>query len=177
MRRKKLTSISSQTRRSVWSIAVLLVIPVIIGLVMAAVSVAVIFLMGRTYRYEMPALEELKTPEDYSVILEQEEEYVVETGRTLENGTFSVTVAPKARGRAFLTVDSRKGVLYGCSLYVHAFGLITADGFFGKSRGGIVLPIMITLFLGLLLYCRIQKYRKGVRDRLRPEGRPAGEGV
>ena len=34
MRRKKLTSISSQTRRSVWSIAVLLVIPVIIGLVM-----------------------------------------------------------------------------------------------------------------------------------------------
>ena len=136
---------------------------VLIGLLLLCISFAVLLIAGRTYRYVIPAAEGFDDPEDYQVELEQGQEFIRLEEKTVRNGFLNLKFRPVSRGKVYFRVSAGDESICYERIYVHRFGLITVDTFFGKARGAIAIPIAIILFLSILLWYRIQKFRNGIR--------------
>lgn len=128
--------------------------------------VSTLLIFGRSYTVtiEPRTFSELNSLEDVSVVIEQEDqEYVVLTGETLENGTLSLTFASKSRGKVFVDVYV-KDESFLFRLYVHRFGIITYGDFFGDTTGDEIIPLTATLLLFFAFYHVIKKYRQSRKE-------------
>ncbi|MBQ6549799.1 MAG: YdcF family protein [Lachnospiraceae bacterium] len=137
-----------------------------IGVTLAVISVAVILIMGRTWTFEVTPPEGVKDTEAYEAVLEQETEAVRVTDVSARNGKLYVTVGSVSRGKAFLEVRENGENIFLDQIYSHAFGILTVNTFFGRTRGAVVLPIAVVLFLAALFIYRYKKLRDGLHKNL-----------
>ena len=135
------------------------------GLLLAVISFAVLVLTGQTYRYSARLQPGADDPEDYEVEIEQEQEVIRLEEKEVRRGSLILTFRSVSRGRAYLSIkpkNSDSGIMD--HIYVHHFGVITANTFFGRTTGEIVIPLAIMCFLSVLLWFRFRKLQSGLRE-------------
>ena len=89
---------------------------------------------------------------------------IVEIDRTYVRGNnVIVEIHGVSRGRAeiYLTDPTREAGML-TPVTVHVMNIVTTNGFFGEIRGGIIIPILATVYMILVLVGMIRKYRRDV---------------
>ena len=103
---------------------------------------------------------------DPHAVLEQKEEILRIAEEHTEGDELVVTVRSVSRGHAYVDILDGDEIHIGSSLFVHPFGIITEENYFGDCTGGICLPIAVSLFLLVLLIDLARQYRAGMRRSL-----------
>ena len=103
---------------------------------------------------------------DPHAVLEQKEEILRIAEEHTEGGELVVTVRSVSRGHAYVDILDGDEIHIGSSLFVHPFGIITDENYFGDCTGGICLPIAVSLFLLVLLIDLARQYRTGMKRSL-----------
>ena len=140
------------------------------GAALVVVCVAVIMIFGRTctvifddkhfpgIRPEIPENAEMKVVQDAPVVAMDERKTV--------NGVLSVTFHALRQGKAFVEVTCPGETIAVFQLWVHPGGVITFNEYFGACAGDIVIPIAISLYMLLLLWTLLKRYRESIRNSL-----------
>ena len=136
---------------------------VFIGLFLAVVSIAVLVITGRNYRYVIPLQQGKENPEDYQVEIEQGQEVIRLEEKTVQDGSLILNIRSVSRGKAGIKISTSDDYGRYDIIYVHHLGVITVNTFFGRSTGEIVIPLAVMCFLAVLLWYRIRKFRNGLR--------------
>ena len=139
---------------------------VMIGLLLAAVCFAVILAQGTSYTVEVPLSGAPGSSEDYPVVIEKGAQAVSLTNRWVEDNTLYLQFRSIQRGKAFVSVDGPEGPIRYFHLYSHYFGVLTYDSYFGDCSGSWVIPLAVCLYLVLVLWTLLRRYRAGVKDSL-----------
>ncbi len=138
-----------------------------IGLALALTCAVTILVKGSSYTLGVPVGAPAGGAEDYRVELEQDRETVRLTERRLEGGTLFLTFHSVARGRAYVDVSAPDGEpIWMEVLYVHPFGILSVNTCFGPSSGSGIIPVAVSLYLALILWYVIRRYREGMRRSL-----------
>ena len=142
---------------------------IIIGLLLVAVCVAVIFIQGRVYEAQIP-LSRMRsgiTEADVENIRIEIPGGCVElAGRTFKNDTICLTLRAVKPGNDYIEFYLGEEHLFLDSLIVHPTMIITWQTYFGPSGGTWVLPVAVSVFLILLLWVAVLEYREGMRETL-----------
>jgi len=136
------------------------------GLLLAVFCFAVLLFSAGSCKVEFPNIAQDGSLADYTVKADPDESVFRIEDVQLENGILSVTIRGVSRGKAYLEVTGPEGHQYYEVIYVHAFRLITVNGFFGKAQGSWIIPIAALLYLLLILHRAICLYRKGMKETL-----------
>lgn len=136
---------------------------VLAGLLLLTVCCAVILTAGTGYTLRVPVRGEAADAADFRVEIDQDKQIVQLTEKRLENGILSLRLRSVSRGRAFLDVYGPEGAMYMEVVYVHHFGIMTVNGFLGKTSGAGIIPALVTLYLLLLLWYVVSQYRRDRR--------------
>ncbi|MBQ1377467.1 MAG: YdcF family protein [Lachnospiraceae bacterium] len=142
---------------------------VITGIVFLLIGIAVILLKGSSYtlRFSVPAsVGDAASADDFTVSVEQDGEIVRVTDKRLEKGELALTLRSVSRGKAYVHAAGPEGFSRMEVVYVHLFGIITVNSYFGNLSGAAVIPVLVTLYLVLLLWYVIVQYRRGMRTSL-----------
>ncbi len=83
-------------------------------------------------------------------------------GKEVRDGQLIVTVRSVERGRDYITVKEPGDLSFLVMVYVHRFGIITENHFFGRCNGDYVIPVCIVIWLAVILLYLIKKYRAGL---------------
>ncbi|MCR5826450.1 MAG: YdcF family protein [Oscillospiraceae bacterium] len=128
---------------------------------------AVILLRGSSYTLSLPVDPSAGDADAYLVHFEQNHEVVRLARRELDGDTLRLTLRSVSEGKAFVDVYAPDGEeIYLDVLYVHAFGILTVNHYFGSASGSAVLPFAVVLYLALLLWYEALRYRSDMRRSL-----------
>ena len=138
---------------------------IIIGIALLALCMAVISVTGKTIVTQTPFYGGMpdSLPE-IDVTVDPAEGVIELEDVSLEDGILTLCVRSIGRGRAYVEAVGPDGIGVGKQFYVHRGGIVTADSYFGACRGGVVVPIAALLYLLLLFYGSMRKYRGGLRQ-------------
>ena len=130
-----------------------------VAIILAVFCVAFIVINGDTgvYSFSSGGF----TVDDFTVTAENGKVEV--TDKQIKDGRFIVTVKSVERGKDYLSVKEPEDVSYLLMLYVHRFGIITENHFLGRCNGDYVIPVCITVFLAVFVFCLIWKYLSGLK--------------
>lgn len=139
---------------------------VILALILTIVSYVIIIMTGSTFTYRIKEFDNIKSAEDVKIDLEQKKESIIIESKKVKDGYIEIKLRSKNKGKASLFVYRYKhsGTLE--TFYVHNFGVITKNYYYGKSRGDIVIPISQLIFTTYLLYILIKKYIHSRKENL-----------
>ena len=135
----------------------------LVGLLLALICFAVMTVMGRTCVYTLRTIDMAGEASDYTVSFDPEPAPVELTDQSMADGRLTLTFRSTHPGTVYFTVDGPEGFSYLEKLYVHRLGAISVDTLFGPMRGGRILPIASAVFLALLLWTIIRRYRADMR--------------
>ena len=138
-----------------------------IGLALILFCAVTILAKGSSYTLGVPVGTLSGSADDFRVELEQDREVVRLTERRLDGGTLFLTFRSAERGKAFVDVSAPDGESIGMEvLYVHPFGILSVNTYFGPSSGSKIIPVAVSLYLALILWYVICRYREGMRRSL-----------
>ncbi len=84
-----------------------------------------------------------------------------------KNNIFYLNVEAVSEGKSFIIISDENQKFYNIiPVYVHKFGIITYDSYFGNSNGNIVIPICITILFFYILYLLIKSFIKNARENI-----------
>ena len=135
------------------------------AVLLAAVCFVTLILCGGEFTIEVPAPQGA-SPDDFSFTTDYGSDVIELTDRSCSDGVLTLTFRTVKRGREFIIVTDPEGENTYRSMYIHLFGIVTDNEFFGKCKGDNVIPVAIIVFLALLLYSLIRQYRSDVRKNL-----------
>lgn len=131
------------------------------GALLALLCAATILVMGSTCTITLRVDPSAGGAEDYRVEIEQEREIIRLTQKRLDGDTLRLTFRSVSRGRVFADVYAPDGAPVGMELlFVHPFGVVTANTYFGRSNGSRIIPLAVTLYLALILWYTVSRYRE-----------------
>ncbi len=136
----------------------------IIGSVFFLIGFLTIILLGSTYTLAREDVILSGSADDYTVTIDQDHEVIRLTGKRLKEGVLYLDMRSVSRGRAFISVYGPEDAVFMDSVYVHGLGIITVGNYLGKTRGAVIIPILVTLYLAILLCYAVKRYRKGMSE-------------
>lgn len=137
----------------------------ILGAVLLLLSFLMILIFGKSYtfKYDVP---EGADASSYRVGIEQDDQTVSLTSKTIRNGKLCLTFRSKSRGKAFFSVEGPDGFMQADMIYVHRLNIMTVNSYMGYTRGSRAIPFSVILFLIVLLLFNISEFRKGMAESL-----------
>ncbi len=137
----------------------------ILGAALLAACFLVITLAGNAFHEALDLPESVMgyDAQAFDVTIEQDGETVRLAAKTVSRGKLRLTFRAVSRGRAYFTVTGPENYGHMDSIYVHRLGIITINGYFGRTRGGFVIPLAVVLWLAAVLAALIRSFRIGVR--------------
>ena len=138
----------------------------IIAVILAVTCAAVILAMGRSYTVKVMAVPDAETVDDISVEIEEGAECAEITGVRLENGMLRIDLRSKNPGKVWINAYCRGEAFWMGRIIVHRSGIITYQTFFGDCRGSRVISIAVAIYIALLLYSFVKRYREGMAESL-----------
>ncbi|MBQ9674035.1 MAG: hypothetical protein IJV39_05370 [Ruminococcus sp.] len=105
----------------------------ITGIVFLVLSIAFVILQGSSYTLKVNTNATSDDVDQYQVLIEQDHEIIKLTDKSLENGTLSLDIQSVSKGRGYIDVYGPDGLEYAEVVYVHYFGVITVDSYFGRA--------------------------------------------
>ena len=135
-----------------------ILILIILIILLTIIFFAYLIIKGNTYT--------IKVKDVANSDVEIEKEGIIKiVDKKLENGELTLKIKSISRGRAFITInneDTEEIYIF----YVHRFGIITNNTFFGDSNGDEIIPISISILLIVILAFLIDNYRKNLKYNL-----------
>ena len=137
-----------------------------VGFILFIVTSLVIITNGRyiTVKYDVSNIS--SNINDYKVSIEQDKDIISIVDKKINGNYLEIKYKSKSRGKAFISINTNNGYNYLTSLYVHSFGIITKNSYFGYSTGSIVIPICVSLFIAFIIFLIIKKYIRSTRDNM-----------
>ena len=139
---------------------------IILAIILAAISIAYVSVRGDTYviSFDVSNRADEITTEDIDadgagLIYE-----VTDTRIGDDKVEVEIRSIPGARGTGIISVDLGDYLNTNKVVYVHRYGIITADDYFGNCTGGIIIPICTLIYLVAVVIGLIRKYRADVRQ-------------
>lgn len=137
---------------------------IIAGVVLVLLCAIGICAMGRTMKIRTNVAADQAV--DYNIQTDFGDSVIRVVDQGIENGFLTVTVEAVSRGKDFLTVLDGEKMVWANLVYVHHFGVITQQTYFGMCSGVWLIPAAIILYLALLLFGMIRTYRSDVEENL-----------
>ena len=136
----------------------------ILALVLILAALSMIIIGGDSYSARFSYMAVGQDVWDYDVVLIQDDEVVKINDTSLDGNDVIVDLESVSRGTASIEVYWNGGSDMSIRhFYVHRFGLITADNFFGDCTNGHVIMLFFDLYLVFVILELIRKYRRHVR--------------
>ena len=130
--------------------------------VLAAASVAFMVWRGGEYVWSFDVGDAVTSADEVRVDIEQDAESLTVADKRLDDTILIITLRAQERGRAIVTASANGDGIRMEVFYVHAFGIITVNSFFGACYGYGVVGWSVIVFLAALLVGIIRKYREDV---------------
>ena len=131
------------------------------------ISFAVIVINGKTYTLKLNIDDSISNIDEVNVEIESKE-IVKLIDKKIENGNLILKFKSVNVGKTSIDITYKEYYdaprLY--RLYVHSFGIITYDNFFGDSNCSIIVQISLAILLGVILYLLIKKYRYNIKENM-----------
>ena len=137
-----------------------------IGILFLIIDMAVIINVGDSYTVHVNVEPGTENIDEYNINIDQDHEIVRITDKKLENGVISLKLRSVSKGRAFIDISGPQNYNHLEIIYVHSFGVITMDTYFGESTGSRIIPVMAALYLTLILLNVIREYNEGIKESL-----------
>ena len=138
----------------------------ITGMVFLMIGIAVMISLGSSYTIRQNTYTKSNDADRYQVLIEQDHEIIKLTDKRCENGTLILKIKSVSKGNAYINVFESDESIFLHKVYVHRFGIITMDGYLGNATGAMIIPILVYLYIGLILWSVIVQYRRNMRKSL-----------
>ena len=140
-------------------------------IVLFIISCIVLSIWGNKYHVELEVIDGITSLDEIDLEIESKsetgEDVVICTNKSLENGILTLSFESVSKGKAYVDVCYRGyDESHFFRLYVHEFGIMTYNDFFGNALGSRILPISLTIILLYLLYLLIQYYRRHLKENM-----------
>ena len=136
-----------------------------LGIILTFISIICIILNGKTYTVKLDVENEISSINELNIEIEQEKEFVKCIDKKLEDGVLELKFKSVNEGKAWIDIKNENYSKF-FSIYVHKFGIITYNDFFGDSNGGIIIPISLTICLVYIWYLFVKSYSKNIRENM-----------
>ncbi len=131
------------------------------------ISIGVLSVFGSEYTLKIDEFKSLASTDDLVVNLVQKDKSIKIVKEEIKDGILEVTIRSVKKGKASLELSSKDNDSYYIeSAYVHNFGIITINEYFGKARGDIIIQISVVIVLGVLLYMLIEDYKASIKENI-----------
>ena len=135
--------------------------------ILTFISIGVLSVVGSEYTLKIERFKTLVGYDDAVINLVQKDKVVNIANKDFKDGKLEITLRSIKKGKATIEVSSKdEDGTYIESIYVHNFGIITVNEYFGKARGDIIIQISVVIVLAVLLYMLVQEYRTSVKKNL-----------
>ena len=131
---------------------------IILAILLTILSYIVIVISGNTYIYRVEVFDNIKNIDEVKIDLEQKKESIIIKSKKIKDGYIELKLKSHSKGDAILSIYKNEYTSMVEKFYVHNFGVITKNYYFGKSRGDIVIPISQLIFTIYLFCLLIKKY-------------------
>lgn len=135
---------------------------IIFTLFLFIVSFIYINIKGNVYVLKVNSIKNIN---EANIKLEQKNEIVKIISQKNNDGVLEITLKSVNPGKANIIVNDSSNYYYD-SIYVHKFGVITINNFFGKSSCDYIIPILNIILISILIYMLIKKYQKSITDNM-----------
>ena len=138
---------------------------IIIGIALLVLCLSVLIFTGKTAVVQVPLLGGMPDSlSDLTIEMDPADGVIELEEVTLKDQVLTLKVSSIGLGRAYVAVRGPEGSGMSKTFYVHHGGIITVDAYFGACRGGIVVPVSALLYLTLLFFGVLRRYREGFRE-------------
>ncbi len=124
-----------------------------------------ILINGRTYIYKVQINQNVKNIDEIVIEVDQDKEIIEILNKEIDNGILKLELKSISKGKVFINVNY-SDLSYLEAFYVHNFGIITQDHYFGRSSGDIIIPICLLLYIVSILYILIIEYKRNINDNI-----------
>ena len=135
----------------------------ITGILFLIIDMAVVILKGSAYTLKTNVNTKTNDADQFQVSIDQDQEFIRLTKKQLENGTLLLDIESISKGKAYIDIYGPDDYMHTEVIYVHSFGIITVNTYFGNSSGAEIIPILMTAYITLLLCYVIILYRRGMQ--------------
>ncbi len=136
----------------------------IISISLLITSYIIICIFGNTITIKRPFYG-LNSIDDINITIEQDNNSIEIIDKKYSDNIVYVKIKSKEKGKAYIDFITDK-LSSTEAIYVHNFGIITVNQFFGKSNGDIVIPISVLIIELLIIISLINKYKKSINKNL-----------
>ncbi len=134
---------------------------IILTLVIILFDSLFLIFSGNTYTYKIELDSNIKKIDNLKIELEKDNIIEIKE-KKIDNGILKLKIKSLNRGNTFIDVTSNEFVRME-RFYVHNFGIITQESYFGKCTNDTIIPISVFIYVILLIYFLIKKYKKNIK--------------
>ncbi|MBR3281223.1 MAG: YdcF family protein [Clostridia bacterium] len=135
----------------------------ILGIVLAFITIVFIILVGKTYTFELKNRNGIENIEDIDIMVEDENIAKIKD-KKIEDERIIITIESVSRGKTDYLQRINKDTYATDTIYVHDFGVITMNMNMGKCNGVYIIPISTIIWLAYVLYLLILSYKESVSE-------------
>ena len=132
----------------------------LLGLLLFAMCFGYIVTKGHTYTLKVNTMGMGEVTE---IKLDKGEEIVKITDTSKDGDSFYITLQSVSKGKDTVQVTGTDSG-YLESVYVHNFGIITVNTFYGRFNGGRIIPVAAAIYLAVILWGTLGKYRRSMKE-------------
>lgn len=137
----------------------------ILAIILTIISTFCIAINGKTYTVKFDGFSSISNIDELNIEIEQDKDIVKLTDKSFENGVLELEVESVSEGIAYVSADANY-TYRTASLYVHKFGVITCDSYFGACTFGKIIPISIFILLVYICYLLIKRYKQSMKENM-----------
>ena len=140
--------------------------------ILTCISIVVIIKNGKTYVLKIGNLSDINSINELNIEIEKENgtgnEIVKCIDKSFNNGELRLKLESVNSGKTFININKTidKDVYYSFAIYVHKYGTITFNSYYGESTGSIIVPISVIIFLAYVLFILIKIYRQKIKENI-----------
>ena len=138
----------------------------IIGILLLVIGQIVVVVFGGSYTLHVDVHAGTDNIDDYNISIDQKYDVIEIADKQINNGVLSLRIQSVSKGKAYIDIEGPDDYYHLESFYVHPFGVITVDNYFGESAGAYVIPVLAAIYLVLILLYIIREYNEGVKESL-----------
>ena len=139
---------------------------ILVGILIIITALIIVIIKGNTYTI----ISDVETNNINDIVIELEKNDIVEIkDKRIEDGKLYIEIKSLNKGKDYISAYdlNNKGTSILISpIFVHQFGIITEENFFGNTNAGIIIPLSFLIYLVYLTISTIIKYRKNVKENL-----------
>ena len=131
----------------------------LLGLLLFAMCFGYIVTKGHTYTLKVNTA---GMGEVTDIKLDKGEQIVKITDTSKDGDSFYITLQSVSKGKDTIRVTGTDSG-YLESVYVHDFGIITVNTFYGRFNGGRIIPVAAAVYLAVILWGTLREYRRSMK--------------